>query len=126
MGEIGLDLAKLVSVVRDYEQEKAREALAELGEWRAKCPAARLYYAVIDGVLFVGRPVTEKEWSRFEEQSALDQASAQLEFVIACLLTPGRDVVTEMVEARPLLRLKLAEQCLRISGFDRDYDFKRA
>lgn len=126
MAETGLDLMKMVSVVRDHEQEKAREALTKLGEWRAKYPAARLYYAVIDGVLFVGRPATEKEWSRFEEQSALDQAAAQVEFVIACLLTPGRDVVTEMVEARPLLLLKLSEQCLRISGFDRDYDFKRA
>jgi hypothetical protein len=124
--DVGKMVLSMIGVAREQEQAAALVALRGLDEWRAKYPGVRLYHTVIDGVLFVARPATEQGWAQFDEASRSNAAAAQMGFVHACLLAPAREVLAEMIEARPLLRLKLVEQCLRVSGFDPDYDFRRS
>lgn len=125
-----IDLKNAVRLALEAPADVARaEQDADIIQrWKEELPGVPLYKARVDGALLLFRPAPEDVTDALFSDSAVARApkALQQDMIRACLLHPKMDNLAEIAQHRPLLMGKLMVQCMAISGFGEDQDFKRA
>lgn len=108
--------------------DRAQQDAVIIQRWKEALPGVPLYKARVDGALLLFRPAPEDVTDALFNESSAPRApkALQQDMVRACLLHPGMDDLAEIAQHRPLLMGKLMMQCMAISGFGEDQNFRRA
>lgn len=109
--------------------DRAEQDAAIIQRWKEALPGVPLYRASVDGALLLFRPAPEDVAEALfnEPAGARSPKAVQQDMVGACLLHPASmNDLADLAQHRPLLMGKLMMQCMAISGFGEDQDFKRA
>lgn len=125
-----IDLKNAVRLALEAPADVARaeQDAAIIQRWRKELPGVPLYTARVDGAMLLFRPAPESVTDALFSESAAARApkALQQDMIRACILHPTMDDLAEIAQHRPLLMGKLMMQCMAISGFGEDQNFKRA